>query len=147
VDTIERHVTLPLDVDEAWRLVSDPNELATWIGTEVDLELEPGASGEVVDPDGTRRQLVIDTVDAGRSISWYWWSDDVVDGGVVSRVQILVTPDGDGSRVEVLEHLSTTLPRAHATAVVSSRHGAWSYRLFSLEVRCLAVSTAALVRA
>ena len=53
VDSIERHVTLPLDVDEAWRLVSDPSELATWIGTHVDLDPEPGATGEVVDPDGT----------------------------------------------------------------------------------------------
>ena len=147
MDTIERHVTLPLDVDEAWRLVSDPSELATWIGTDVDLDPEPGATGEVVDPDGTRRQLVIDTVDAGRSISWYWWSDDVDEGGVVSRVRILVTPDGDGSRVEVLEQLTTALPRAQATAAVSSRRGAWSYRLFALEVRCLALSTAALVRA
>ena len=75
METVERHVTLPADLDEAWELLTDPDDLAGWLGREVVLDPTPGATGSVVDHDGTRRRLVVDEVDAGRRLAWRWWTE------------------------------------------------------------------------
>ena len=42
METVERHVTLPADLDEAWELLTDPDDLAAWLGREVVLDPTPG---------------------------------------------------------------------------------------------------------
>ena len=39
------HVTLPADLDEAWDLLTRPDDLAGWLGREVVLDPTPGAAG------------------------------------------------------------------------------------------------------
>ena len=47
METVERHVTLPADLAEAWALLTRPEDLAAWLGAEVDLDPTPGARGVV----------------------------------------------------------------------------------------------------
>src|SRR5688572_18441024 len=101
MDTVERHVTLPADLHDTWELVTRPEDLAAWLGAEVVLDPRPGALGEVLDHDGTRRRLVVDEVDEGHRLSWRWWTDD--DEAAASRVEITLLPTDGGTRVHVLE--------------------------------------------
>lgn len=127
---IEREVTLPTDVDAAWHLLSRPDDLAAWLGAEVDLDLSPGAAGIVVDHDGTTRRLVVDEVDAGRRVSWTWWPDDEAEAA--SRVEITLLPLAEGTAVRVVESLPADSPVARASA-----GEAWSHRLLHLEALLL----------
>lgn len=143
---ISRSVTLPTDADEAWDLVTRPDDLAGWLGAEVELDPTPGGAGTVTDHDGTRRRLVVDEVEPGRRIAWRWWSDDEGDGAG-SRVEITVAPAGGGALVTVVERPLPTAPtmrslaRAQASAMAAA--GAWSDRFLRLELLLLLAPTRA----
>jgi uncharacterized protein YndB with AHSA1/START domain len=128
METVERQLTLPTSLDEAWDLVTRPEDLAGWLGREVVLDPTPGAAGLVVDHDGTRRRLVVEQVDAvgedGRRLAWRWWVDG--DEQVASRVEVTLDRALDGTVLTVTEVLE-----APVTAQASS--AAWSHRLLHLE--------------
>ena len=131
-DTVERHVCLPAEPAEAWDLLTHPAHLADWLGRDVDLRPEPGAAGRVVDHDGTRRRLVVDEVETGRRLAWHW-AEEGDDGhlGAVTRVEITLAPDRDGTRLVVTERPLETAP------VQASAGPAWSHRLLHLEALLL----------
>jgi uncharacterized protein YndB with AHSA1/START domain len=134
MDAIEREVTLPVEADEAWGLLTRPDDLPGWLGAEVELDLVPGRTGRVIDHDGTERRLVIDTVEAGRRITWRWWDEQEPDE--VSHIEISLAPTADGTTVRVVEELVGATPVAHARA--QARAGeAWSHRLLHLEALLL----------
>jgi uncharacterized protein YndB with AHSA1/START domain len=127
METVERHVTLPAEPEEAWALLTRPEDLAAWLGREVALDPTPGAQGLVVDHDGTRRRLVVDAVEADRRLAWRWWPDE--DDAAPSRVEITLTPTDHGTEVRVVEQLLPA-PGRVASARASE---AWSHRLLHLE--------------
>jgi uncharacterized protein YndB with AHSA1/START domain len=130
MDAIERQVTLPVDLEDAWALLTDPNDLPGWLGAEVALDPTPGEAGLVVDHDGTVRHLVIDTVDPGARIAWRWWTED--EPAAISHVEITLAPTAGGTNVRVVEEL------VGATRVAQARAGeAWSHRLLHLEALLL----------
>ena len=138
MDAVERHVTLPADLEHAWDLLTRPADLAGWLGAEVDLDPQPGAAGLVVDDDGTRRRLVVDEVDEGHRLTWHWAVEG--DDGLVgpaSRVEITLAPTEEGTRLTVVER-PLEPASAHASASASaSASGAWSHRLLHLEALLL----------
>lgn len=130
METIERTVTLPTDVREAWELLTDPDELAAWLGDDVVLRPVPGAAGRVLERDGSDRSLVVEEVDAGRRLSWRWWIEGDDPDQTGSRVEITLSPTPDGTLVRVVEQ---PLPTATASAPRASAGEAWSHRLLHLE--------------
>ncbi len=132
MDAVERHVTLPTDLEAAWDLLTRPADLAGWLGAEVELDPVPGAAGVVVDPDGTRRRLVIDEAEAGRRLRWHWGVEGE-DGliGAASEVEITLAPTPEGTRLTVVER------PLEGTRVEASAGEAWSHRLLHLEALLL----------
>ena len=126
MDAVTREITLPVDVEEAWALLTRPDDLAAWLGRDVRLDLTPGAAGRVVDHDGSVRRVVVDAVDPGRRLAWHWWDEG--SPADTSRVEITVTPTQQGTAVRVVEALPTATPVAQAKA-----GEAWSHRLLHLE--------------
>ena len=141
METVERQLTLPTSLDEAWELVTRPEDLAGWLGREVVLDPTPGAAGLVVDHDGTRRHLVIEQVDAAgddaRRLAWHWWvegDDDVVR----SRVEVTLDRALEGTVLTVTEELEVpATAQASARSAATASSAAWSHRLLHLEVHLL----------
>lgn len=132
MEIVERHVTLPTDRESAWALLTEPDDLAGWLGADVELDPTPGAAGRVVDHDGTHRSLVVDEVTDGHRLSWRWWDDD----GAASQVEVTLTPGDAGTLVTVVERplpSPALAPRASASAAGE----AWSHRLLHLEALLL----------
>ena len=134
METVERRVTLPADLDQAWELLTEPDDLAGWLGREVVLEPRPGATGSVVDHDGTRRRVVIDEVEVGRRIAWHWW---VEGDDETSRVEITLTPADVGTAVQVVETLPSSSTPASMVQASARATEAWSHRLLHLEALLL----------
>jgi uncharacterized protein YndB with AHSA1/START domain len=130
MQSVERQVTLPTELEQAWELVTRPEDLAAWLGAEVHLDPTVGATGAVLDHDGTARQLVVEQVEPGRRLAWRWWRDDAPDEP--SRVEITLAPTDGGTAVRVVEELAATGPVAQARA-----GEAWSHRLLHLEALLL----------
>jgi uncharacterized protein YndB with AHSA1/START domain len=122
---VTRDVVLTVGTEVAWELLTDPDELSTWLG-----ELSP--DGRLVEHDGTVRRLVVDHVDEGHQVGFVWWGDD----GAASRVELTLDEHADGSRVTVTE---TPLTRASAAGGIRrlAVGSAWDGRLVDLELRSL----------
>ena len=134
MDAIERQVTLPVGLEEAWRLLTRADDLAAWLGPEVELDPTPGRTGRVVEHDGTERRLVVESVEERRRIAWRWWSDR--DPADVSHVEISLVPAEHGTTVRVVEELVEAAPVAQARASAIAGE-AWSHRLLHLEALLL----------
>jgi uncharacterized protein YndB with AHSA1/START domain len=76
---VARDVTLPVDPEEAWEALTDPELLAEWLGTEREAVLEEAQPGE---------RLV------------FWWFEDGEPG---SRVELRLAAVPAGTRVSVRE--------------------------------------------
>lgn len=127
---VQREVVLDADRDEAWHLLTDPDELAAWLGTPLCLDLRPGGAAAYVEPDGTTRHAVIEHVRDGERLSFVWWD---ADGGTTSRVVFELTPVDCGTKVAVTETRASV-----AGASLRLPLGAmWDERLFDLERHCI----------
>src|SRR5262245_55866046 len=106
---VEHAITVDAPPDEVWSIITEEDELATWLGDEAELDPVPGGDGQVIDDDGVLRRIRVDEVEEGRSIRWTWWPESSEDDATL--VEITIVPDGDGSEVRVVE----TAPVASAT--------------------------------
>jgi uncharacterized protein YndB with AHSA1/START domain len=95
----EQVVDLDTTVESAWTALSDPDELAQWLGTSVDLDVQPGGRGRVVDDDGTVREVLVTAVDERHGIAWHWWSDD----GELSSVELRIDERDGHARLHIIE--------------------------------------------
>jgi uncharacterized protein YndB with AHSA1/START domain len=98
---VEQHVTLDAAIDDVWDALTDPDQLAAWLGGEVQLDVRPAGTGRVVDEDGTVRDVLVTTVDHHRRIAWHWWDDH----NELSSVELTIEAIGDAVRLRVVEVL------------------------------------------
>lgn len=104
---IRREVSLDASVEEVWRFLADPEELARWLGDDV-------------------RAAAVTSDEADRRLSWTWSPN-----GVESSVELTVTEDGDRSCVQVVER------SAGGAAAATCSVARWDGALLDLELRAL----------
>src|SRR3546814_13918801 len=97
MDLIERSVTLPTGTEEAWDLLTRPDDLGQWLGGEVSFDAVPGSVGELVETDGGRRRLAVDDVELGARITLRWWHADAPESA--RRLAVPPVPSTEGGRV------------------------------------------------
>src|SRR5215208_7916303 len=91
---VNREVVLPVPRERAWELVTEPDELETWLAEDVEFEAEEGAPLRTEDG-GVVREGVVEHVEAEERIV-FSWGDAVVEW-------ILEDHHG-GTRFVVTEH-------------------------------------------
>jgi uncharacterized protein YndB with AHSA1/START domain len=74
---VARDITLPVDPDEAWDALTDPELLAQWLGDD--------------------REAVLEEAEAPERLVFWWWED----GEAGSRVEVTLQPVVGGTRVQV----------------------------------------------
>jgi uncharacterized protein YndB with AHSA1/START domain len=108
---VTRDITLPLDPDEAWEALVEPD----WLGEEASLDPREGGSGHFV-VDGERRDAIVEAAVPGERLVFWWWTTDErgIPETAGSRVAFELDPVPGGTRVTVRESL--TGPVCLATA-------------------------------
>ncbi len=104
-ERIERRLELPTGVEQAWQALTEPEWLALWLADEVDLELWPGGAARFRVGESERTGWVEEisppNADDAEARLAFWWSED---GEPASRVQLTLTPAGDGlTSIRVVE--------------------------------------------
>ena len=108
MDAVEREVTVPAPPDAVWPAVTESDELSSWFGADVQLEAWPGGRGVFRWPDGVERHVVVEDVEPERRLTFRWLPfQQTGDGELVAvpstRVDIMLDPVPDGTRVRVIE--------------------------------------------
>lgn len=98
MDRAESEIVVPASPEETWEAITDPERLAEWLATDAELELEPG--GELaITIDDERRDGFFEEVSEPRRLV-FWWAEEDAES---SRVEIVLEPEVDGTRVRVIE--------------------------------------------
>ena len=137
---VERNVDLDASPAEVWRALTEPDELATWFGPDVELDLRPGGGGRFVDDDGQARRAVVDEVHHGERLVLRWWPEGDDPAAGASVVTFVVSPTGSGTRLVVTERLvARALPPACGPPPrPSTRRGTWRLDLLLLRLAVVA---------
>ncbi|HXY95198.1 MAG TPA: SRPBCC domain-containing protein [Acidimicrobiia bacterium] len=109
-EPIEREISIDAPVDVVWRTVTEPEEISRWFAHEVDLVAEPGYEGSLTFVNenterATTFNVTVQSVDPERTFSYRWLhdtGDEPRDGNSV-LVVFTLTPEGDGTRLRVVE--------------------------------------------
>jgi uncharacterized protein YndB with AHSA1/START domain len=131
--TVRREIDLPLEGDELWSLIADGEAWEGWLGDDVDLAVEPGATGSVVDDDGVERTVSIERVDDGERVEFVWWP--TAEPERRSRVDLVVVPRPDGSSLRITETFlpgPTLVCSARAREAMARADLHWGIRFASL---------------
>lgn len=97
---VTREIVLDLPRDEAWQAVCD---LERWVAECSDVELEPGAHGELTLPGGETRYATVEDVEPRERLSFWWHAPDTL----ATRVEVTLADAESGpparTRVVVVE--------------------------------------------
>ena len=127
---IERSTDLDLDVEELWTLVSTAEGWRSWLVDEVDITIEPDASGTAT-TDELERTVHIESVVDGRSIGFSWWKGGDRSSESYVQLDIVELPDGR-SQLHVAERVVAP-PIASMQASMSCSNAArWDIAVMAL---------------
>ncbi len=114
----EVEVRIAADPETVFDFFTDPDKMIQWMGRKAELDPRPGgtlrcdinsdavASGEYIEIESPRRIV----------FSWGWEGDDSVTAPGSSTVEVLLQPDGVGTRLRLLHR---DLPSAES----AEKHG------------------------
>ena len=94
---VDRHRRIAVPPGRVWRVLEHRDLRREMLGGDMDVELEPGATG-TFDDGIDRRPVRIDQVDAPRRLAFVWG-----EGDEAAHVDIRLVPAGDGTDVHVIE--------------------------------------------
>lgn len=92
---IVREIVFPVEPDELWEALTDPEELEKWFATEVELEPRPGGRGVFRWENGEERSATVREAEPGERLVLDW--DDE------GTVELVLEPGEDGTHLHVRE--------------------------------------------
>jgi uncharacterized protein YndB with AHSA1/START domain len=131
---MDQSTFLPAEPSDVWEVLTSPDGVESWLGEGSDLPPVEGASLDVADVEtGVRRIGRVETVEPGRRLGFVWWPEGRdEDDTCASRVELVLTPDSDGTRLDVIE--IPLVPSAVAMGSAQASNSAWAWRSAAVEM-------------
>jgi uncharacterized protein YndB with AHSA1/START domain len=130
-DSIEREVILSVPPARVWTALTRADQLGAWFGTRAEVDLRPG--GEVVfiwdrstGPHTSRG--VIETIEPTHRFAFRWQANP--GEAAMTLVEFTLEPDGEGTRLRVVESGFASLPPQLRTR--ESHVEGWQHELADL---------------
>jgi uncharacterized protein YndB with AHSA1/START domain len=122
---VSREVLLPVPPVAVWDSLTRPDELSSWLGSQVELDLRPGGVLRL-NADGIARMGVVEAVSPFEYLSFRW--RPLVAGphgpilGPGTRVEFALEAEGEGTRLRVVESGfgAASISRAKASSGVAT---------------------------
>ncbi|MCX4819570.1 SRPBCC family protein [Streptomyces sp. NBC_01142] len=140
-DRIEREITIAAPMERVWAVLTEPKHVGAWFGQgePTPVDLRPGGTMHL--DHGTYGQFptTIVKVDPPHHFSYRWASahpgEQAVEGNS-TLVEFTLTPDGDGTRLRVVEtgFADLVIPEDKAdTAGYESHSAGWSEQVENIK--------------
>ena len=133
-DTIEREMTIPVQIERVWEALTVPEHVSRWFGTEGEIDLQPGGAilfgwpgfgtfhGEVVEVEPPRRF----------AYRWCLDRDTPVDQGPTTTVRFTLEPVPEGTRLKLVESGFASLPEGVRDRHLADNTKGWQEELDEL---------------
>ncbi|MEV0374750.1 SRPBCC family protein [Streptomyces sp. NPDC050636] len=107
-DRIEREISIAAPVERVWAVLTEPEHVGSWFGQgePTPVDLRPGGIMHLDHGEWGRFPTTIVTVDPPRHFSYRWASafpGEVAVEGNSTLVEFTLTPEGEGTRLRVVE--------------------------------------------
>jgi uncharacterized protein YndB with AHSA1/START domain len=94
---VVREIVFPVEPDEVWEALTEPERLEEWFATEVELDPRPGGAGIFRWENGEERHATVREAEENERLVLDW---DDEDGG---EVEFTLEPVEEGTRLVVRE--------------------------------------------
>ena len=133
-DRIEREITIAAPVERVWAVLTEPEHVGKWFGqgSPTPIDLRPGGIMHLDHGQYGQFPTRIEKVDPPHYFAYRWASaypgqEATEDNSTL--VEFTLTPDGDGTRLYLVESGFATLvipEETRATASYESHSGGWT---------------------
>ena len=128
-ESVTREIVLPLEREEAWRVVTEPDHLREWLADDVEIELVEGGRIELGWDGGGGRHGMVETIEEAERLVFRWRPSEPGPLDVETVVEIGLDDVEDGTRVTVVETGFEALTEAVAPGAAAVSSWAWDVRL------------------
>jgi uncharacterized protein YndB with AHSA1/START domain len=117
---IEREIVVEAPIDVVWEVVTAREHISQWLSDEAQVELRPGGRGLLTWTGSGAWPLRVVTVEAPRRFAFRWVRREgvEVEEGNSTLVEMLLTEEGEGTRLRVVETGFANLPWPEAERAV-----------------------------
>lgn len=132
-DRIERTVALARAPREVWKALTTAEGLSAWFGERATIDLRPGGSATMTFAGGTTVDMRIERVEEPAVFAYTWRLPDLPeDDPRRTYVEFTLEPDGDGTRLRVVETGFAQLPVDSRRETYDSHSDGWARELAEL---------------
>lgn len=132
-DRIERTVTLPRPPRDVWRALTTAEGLSAWFGERATIDLRPGGAATMTFKGGLIVEMRVERVEAPTVFAYTWRLPDLPDDDPRrTYVEFTLEPDGDGTRLRVVETGFAQLPVDTRERAYDSHSNGWARELAEL---------------
>ena len=133
-DRIEREITIAAPIERVWAVITEPEHVGKWFGQgpPARIELRPGGIMHLDHGQYGQFPTRIEKVDPPHYLAWRWASGYPGDEATEHNstlVEFTLTPDGDGTRLHLVESgfAAVAIPaERRATASRESHSSGWT---------------------
>ena len=133
LEQIERETTIDAPVERVWSVLTEPEHVIGWFTKEAaEIDLRPGGAMTLTFAQHGRVRARVEAVEPPRRFAYRWTAHFAGDAepadGNSTLVEFILTPDGDGTRLRVVESgfdaLATTAENAARNRELNT--GGWT---------------------
>jgi uncharacterized protein YndB with AHSA1/START domain len=121
-DRIEREIVVAAPAERLWEVLTRPEHIGRWFeGMDVEVDLRPGGAMVLANQEFGKFHATVEQVEPPRRFAYRWarHPDTPVTQGTATLVEFTLIPEGNGTRVRVVESGFTS---TDAVKVDQQRH-------------------------
>jgi uncharacterized protein YndB with AHSA1/START domain len=113
-DRIEQEIVIEAPPEVVWELVTNPHHVGAWFGDAAEIDLRPEGDAAFTWEEGGRFLGRVERVEPPRFFSYRWArpKDTPPAEGNSTLVEFSLSPEGEGTRLRVVESGFATLARS-----------------------------------
>jgi uncharacterized protein YndB with AHSA1/START domain len=132
-DRIERTVTLSRAPSDVWQALTTSKGLSAWFGERATIDLRPGGAATMTFAGGLTVDMRIERVEEPTVFAYTWRLPDLPDDDPRrTHGEFTLHPDGDGTRLHVVETGFAQLPLDTRRQTYDSHSEGWARELAEL---------------
>lgn len=139
IDKIEREISIQAPIATVWEVITKPEYISQWFGSQVEIDVRPGETGKLIWGEDLEAPLEIVEVEKPHLFSFLWVAPDEETKPTHQQtlVAFRLTEDGAETKVYLTESgfEKLEIPAEQKAGLIASHTSGWSDFLSKLQ-RC-----------